>query len=191
MRPTVLLLKLLQYGENFGLWKVPLLVAFSVQVMFLVFPHGHRSLVNFLPADISLIGALGWAKGISETGVYKQYVKQTLMKTASTHLKDRLGLNLPWNVLLSQRAVIQVRRDYVVFGHVNGKKSKARVQECILCQKRYSNVKLRTVNACAGLLDVRRPCFVYFPQGLDSTIFDIHPSHPGYCRCRRPCLHRN
>ena len=124
---------------------------------------------------------LDWPTWVSrraaETGSYKQYVKHTLMKTGSTYLKDSLGLNLPWNVLLSQRAVIQVRRDYVVFGHVNGKKSKARVQECILCQKRYSNVKFHIVNACAGLVDVRRPCLVYFPQRLD---FDIHPSHPGY-----------
>ena len=124
---------------------------------------------------------LDWPTWVSrraaETGSYKQYVKHTLMKTGSTYLKDSLGLNLPWNVLLSQRAAIQVRRDYVVFGHVNGKKSKARVQECILCQKRYSNVKFHIVNACAGLVDVRRPCLVYFPQRLD---FDIHPSHPGY-----------
>ena len=72
---------------------------------------------------------LDWPTWVSrraaETGSYKQYVKHTLKKAASTHLKDSLGLNLPWNVLLSQRAVIQVRRDYVVFGHVNGKKSKA------------------------------------------------------------------
>ena len=34
------------------------------------------------------------------------------------------------------------------------------------------------MNTCAG--DVRRPCLVYFPQELGSTIFDIHPSHPGY-----------
>ena len=69
----------------------------------------------------------------AETAAYKQYVNQTLMKTASTHLKDSLELNLPWNVLISQSVVIQLRRDYVAFGHVNGKKSKARVQECILC----------------------------------------------------------
>ena len=60
------------------------------------------------------------------------------------------------------------------------KKFKARVQECILCLKRYSNVKFHIVNACAGLVDVRRPCLVYFPQGLESTICDIHPSHSGY-----------
>ena len=36
------------------------------------------------------------------------------------------------------------------------------------------------MNACSGLVDVRRPCLAYFPQGLDSHIFDIHPSHPGY-----------
>jgi len=35
-------------------------------------------------------------------------------------------------------------------------------------------------NLGAGLVDVRRPCLVYFPQGLDSTILDIHPSRPGY-----------
>ena len=72
-------------------------------------------------------------KRAAETGAYKQCAQQTLMKT---HLKHSLGLNLPWNVPRSRRAVIQVRRDYVVFGHVNGMKSKARVQECILCQKR-------------------------------------------------------
>ena len=72
---------------------------------------------------------------VPATGAYKQYVKDTLKKVASTQLKDSLGLNLPWNILLCQRAVIQVRRDYVVFGHVNGKKSQARVQECIFCQE--------------------------------------------------------
>jgi len=41
-------------------------------------------------------------------------------------------------------------------------------------------VKFHIVNACAGLVDVRKPCLVYFPQELDSTIFGIHPSHPGY-----------
>ena len=75
---------------------------------------------------------LGEQEGCCDWGL--QAVRETtLMKTASAHLKDSLGLNLPRNVLISQSAVIQVRRDYVVFGHVNGKKSKARVQECILC----------------------------------------------------------
>ena len=64
MRPTVLLLILLQCSENFGHWKVPLLVVFSVQVMFLLFPHGHPFLVNFLPAKILLTGPLGWAEGL-------------------------------------------------------------------------------------------------------------------------------
>ena len=68
MRRTALLLILLQYGQNFGLWKVPLLVVFSVQVMFLMFPHGHPSLVNFLPAKISLTGPLGWAEGLLRLG---------------------------------------------------------------------------------------------------------------------------
>ena len=40
------------------LWKVPLLVVFSVQGMFLIFPHGHPFLVNFLSAKISLTGPL-------------------------------------------------------------------------------------------------------------------------------------
>ena len=51
---------------------------------------------------------LDWPTWVSrraaETGSYKQYVKHTLKKAASTHLKDSLGLNLPWNVLLSQRS---------------------------------------------------------------------------------------
>lgn len=34
MRPTALLLILLQYGENFGLWKVPLLVVFPFKSCF-------------------------------------------------------------------------------------------------------------------------------------------------------------
>ena len=85
-------------------------------------------------ASKDIVDWLTWvSRRAAATGAYKQYVKQTLMKTASAHLKDSLGLNLPRNVLISQSAVIQVRRDYVVFGHVNGKKSKARVQECILC----------------------------------------------------------
>ena len=110
-----------------------------------------------------------------------QAVRKGNIEESGKHsVEDSLGLNLPWNILLCQRAVIQVRRDYVIFGHVNGKKSQARVQECILCQKRYSNVKFHIVNACAGLVDFRRPCLVHFPQGLDSTIFDIDPSNPGY-----------
>ena len=41
-------------------------------------------------------------------------------------------------------------------------------------------MKFHIVNASAGLVDVQRPCLVQFLQGLDSTIFDIHLSHPGY-----------
>ena len=125
---------------------------------------------------------LDWPLWVTRNGqgTYKSYVKSSLARPASTQLKDILKLNLPWNVLLSQRAVIQLRRGYVELGHVGGRKSTAKIQECIFCAKRYSNVKFHVIHACIKLDHARQPCAPHFPCGIDLAMLDIPPCHPGY-----------
>ena len=84
--------------------------------------------------------------------------------------------------LLSQRADIQLRRGYVSLGHLSGKKSKAQVQQCIFCGRRYSNVRLHVLCACTCFVNFRQQCTTHFSSGLDIDMssLNIPPSHPGY-----------
>ena len=125
---------------------------------------------------------LDWPIWMSQSprGTYKHYLEEALSRPVCFDLKEGLALHLPWDVLLSQRAVIQLRRGYISLGHLNGKKSKAQVQQCIFCGRRYSHVKLHVLCACTCFKDFRQPCATHFPSGLDMSILNIPPSHPGY-----------
>ena len=72
---------------------------------------------------------LDWPLWVTRNGqgTYKSYVKSSLVRPASTQLKNILKLNLPWNVLLSRRAVIQLRRGYIELGYAGSRKCMAKI----------------------------------------------------------------
>ena len=70
---------------------------------------------------------------------YKHYVPQILQGHSCTDLAIALQSSLPWNIMIAQRALIRLRRKYVALGHVDGRESRAKVQQCIFCNKRYSS----------------------------------------------------
>ena len=102
---------------------------------------------------------LDWPIWMSQSprGTYKHYLEEALSRPVCFDLKEGLALHLPWDVVLCRRAVLQLRRGYISLGHLNGKKSKAQVQQCIFCGRRYSHVKLHVLCACTCFKDSANP----------------------------------
>ena len=70
----------------------------------------------------------------------------------------------------------------VSLGHLSGKKSKAQVQQCIFCGRRYSNVRPHVLCACTCFVNFRQQCTTHFSSGLDIDMssLNIPPRLPGY-----------
>eukprot|EP00959_Pyramimonas_sp_CCMP1952_P448868 9399169-Pyramimonas_sp.AAC.1 len=64
---------------------------------------------------------------------------------------------LPWSVLVGRRAVARVRAGYVRAGHVGGRRSRASVQRCVLCDANIGPSVAHAVQFCPTLLALRQP----------------------------------
>ena len=69
--------------------------------------------------------------------------------------RSAMLVGLQWDVLMSQRALAQLRCGLFTFGNKNGKKTRARVQACIFCNKRYSSIYSHAVCQCPTFDDDR------------------------------------
>ena len=81
-----------------------------------------------------------------------------LVSQPCTMLKEALALRSPWKTLIGHRALIMLRCGYVALGHVGGHQSQAKVQACVFCQRRYSNVVFHVVCSCGCFAALRQEC---------------------------------
>ena len=72
----------------------------------------------------------------------------TLMTGPSTACERALELKLSWSVLMRQRAHVRIRCGLPSLGHVGGRASKARVQQCLYCDELVSNTWVHVFGCC-------------------------------------------
>ena len=128
-------------------------------------------------------GILDWPMwfewGRERLGSYKHYVRQILQGDSCTDLTIALQSSLPWNIMIAQQALIRLRRKYVALGHVDGRESRAKVQQCIFCNKRYSNTLLHVLCACPSFASSRTQCLLHFDAMKLGVLF-TSPDHGGF-----------
>ncbi|CAE7246984.1 unnamed protein product [Symbiodinium natans] len=145
-----------------------------------------------------------WVLSGKAGGSYKSFVKGELLAAAKrtwdesvsshtspipysqltsgpcSHLQEALSNYAPWETLLGQRALIMIRCGYVALGHVNQRQAAARIQACVLCGRRYSNVTAHVVCSCERLAELREVCLRLGADFSSLEILAIPPSHPAY-----------
>ena len=98
----------------------------------------------------------------------------------STALRDALRERHAWNVLLAVRHFIQLRCGFLRVGHINNKRSEARVQNCVLCNKRFVAVFHHVVCNCPEL-SVQRAAAERAGANCQSISFlATKPDEPGF-----------
>ena len=117
--------------------------------------------------------------GRERLGSYKHYVRQILQGDSCTDLTIALQSSLPWNIMIAQQALIRLRRKYVALGHVDGRESRAKVQQCIFCNKRYSNTLLHVLCACPSFASFRTQCLLHFDV-MNLGVLFTSPDHGGF-----------
>ena len=116
-----------------------------------------------------------WYENSKADQTYSSYVFHTLRRTCykkwvesvSNHVwpipyldlqpsptnlfRQAFKLGIVWDTLLHQTALSKIRCGYVALGHNDGKPSRARVQTCIFCGRRYTSVQFHVICRCSTL----------------------------------------
>jgi len=102
-----------------------------------------------------------------------------------------LALELPWKVLINQLSHARLKCGLASFGHLSGRRTQARLQQCFICNRLVSNTWMHIFGSCehwtslrdaacnALALDIRtaRSWDIMF------AIVGVDPRSPAYCVC--------
>ena len=101
-----------------------------------------------------------------------------------------LSKNFAWPVLLQQLSHARLRCGIISLGHVSGRRSSARVQQCQCCEKIASNLFVHVFGECPAWEALRSSAVAALDLPSSTRSWDImyailavHPSSSGYNAC--------
>ena len=116
---------------------------------------------------------------------------ERVMPGISVSLQTALALELPWHVLLQQLSHARLKCGLIALGHLAGRRTVARSQQCIFCNQLVSCTWMHTFGNCIhwtahrtaseaslglDMVTMRSWDFMY-------TILTVDPRSPSYCVC--------
>ena len=120
-----------------------------------------------------------WAGPLSTRGQYKSYVTSivrqrcheewvqaerntrglSICRTESAQVSNDLvaapALGMPWHSLILQRSLCRLRANLLCFSHLDGRRSQARRQRCILCSEPVLSPTFHVLCRCTHQADLR------------------------------------
>ena len=145
-----------------------------------------------------------WYLSAKSTDSYPYYVKRSLRRRCLAEWRDAVSphawpvpcntlatkptnlfheafrLGLSWETLVHQRALCQLRCGQLILGHKRGRKSRAKVRQCICCNKWSSSIYFHILCSCDQLA-IEREELAALGVDVSSLLFlAASPKDPAY-----------
>ena len=145
-----------------------------------------------------------WSRTREGHALYKTYVANSLRAKclpiwhaeASNHISpipctsisekphmaahDSLRAALPWEILTGHLALCRLRCGLLALGHLRNVRTTAKVQQCILCDKRYTDVFRHVVSCCDELRAPRATLHAASVNTQDLSFLTVCPKDENY-----------
>ena len=145
-----------------------------------------------------------WCSSQSRHGCYKMYVKKSLVDACIPEWKSSVarhllpipylsiavaphnsvfearGFKLSWNTLTGHLHLCRLRCGMMRLGHLNGRGSGAKVQQCILCNKRYTAVFSHVITSCSSLASERSSWQAALDRAVCAQDLTCGPDETGF-----------
>ena len=152
---------------------------------------GHGSLAEYrryVVAELEQAHASAWGVAARRHRVPAPYKR--IMTGVSKDLSTALASNMPWSQLKKQLSFCRLRSGLVPLGHLSGRRSSARSQQCMSCDAMVSNLWVHVFSECVAWDHLRMLacCALVLPPSCRSwdvmyAILGVRSSSPAYSSC--------
>ena len=103
------------------------------------------------------------------------------MQPRPTNLfRDAFKLGLTWATLVNQHALSKLRCGYIVLGHLEGRRTRAKIQHCIFCDRRYTAILFHAICRCPETAEARAGLVSAGVDCSNTSFLGTHPADLAY-----------
>ena len=195
--------------RHFRLWQLPDDDMYKTRFMW-----SHRLKQSWADQSLSLIhfwGLVDWVEWKADTFGYKKYARRRLeeicfpgwLQTAQASMQPpaytsfqevhslipeiAAALHLDWETRLNVFAFCKLRAGGMQFAALNGRRSRAKIQQCIFCQTRTRAARVHVLASCLAWQHHRQSVgmrlgldFSDPPANVCRKILSCHPTSPAF-----------
>ena len=143
---------------------------------------------NHIRAALEQISAVAWHRAVTRHRGLVPYRKLLNGELRAPHMALTMGL--PWGVLLKQLSQVKLRCATVSLGHLSGRRSAARLLQCIGCDRWVSNTCVHAFGDCPrwDAIRARATVSLQLPVGcrtwdITYSVLGCAPGSPAFACC--------
>ena len=112
----------------------------------------YPTLQSYFALVDELLRAASLGQWLSDVRRHKAPVDYaSILGVPCTHLRDAWKCGLPWDLLVGQRSLARLRAGLLRLGHRRGRRSSARHQSCICCDREIEDTAWHVIFECSGI----------------------------------------